>query len=263
MNDYGDLAAGQSVSNRFIPVPDAIADGLPGGPANGPQASLEAWSNENNVFQFIRVEDIAYDRQHPNVVYFADTGEPRALPTGAGASRLTRGPSGTKGPYMNGRLFRMELDKKDPNVVRSLSVLPNADFDAGGYYNAGVAHQPDNVETTSGGILFQEDPGSHNQSADPNFPHATNARVWYYDLRTARLTVVAEVDQSQDPAAPKGNWESSGIVDVSEYYGKGSFLLDVQAHSKFFGPRSAKREDGQVLLLRLPWQLVNRGLGGG
>jgi hypothetical protein len=54
---------------------------------------LEHWShNIARAFQFIRVEDIAYDRNTPNVVYFADTGEPRAIPDGAG--RLRRGPSG-------------------------------------------------------------------------------------------------------------------------------------------------------------------------
>ena len=56
---------------------------------DGPQWLLEHWSNTNNVFQFIRVEDIAYDRKHRNVVYFADTGEPRAMPDPA-TGRLLR-----------------------------------------------------------------------------------------------------------------------------------------------------------------------------
>jgi hypothetical protein len=71
-NDYGDLTTGESVGGEFIPVPRAIAV--------GDQSGLESWSNANNVFQFIRVEDIAYDRNDPNVDYVADTGEPRALP---------------------------------------------------------------------------------------------------------------------------------------------------------------------------------------
>ena len=71
-NDYGDLTAGETVAGTFIPVPEAVA--------KGDQTGLENWSNANNVFQFIRVEDIAYDRNDPHVVYFADTGEPRASP---------------------------------------------------------------------------------------------------------------------------------------------------------------------------------------
>ena len=42
----------------------------------------------------------------PQFVYFADTGEPRAIADPA-TGRLQRGPSGTMGPYPNGRIFRM------------------------------------------------------------------------------------------------------------------------------------------------------------
>ncbi len=87
INDYCDLTVGGAVSGRFIEVPRAIAV--------GDQTALENWSNANGVFQFIRVEDIAYDRTTPNIVYMADTGEPRALP-GPGAAYMTRGPAGVR-----------------------------------------------------------------------------------------------------------------------------------------------------------------------
>src|SRR3712207_3083941 len=105
INDYGDLSGAASVSGEFIQVPRevALAD----------QTVLENWSNANNVFQFIRIEDIAYDRKQENVVYFADTGEPRALPDET-TGRLRRGPSGTIGPWPNGRMFRMVLDPRNP-----------------------------------------------------------------------------------------------------------------------------------------------------
>nr|MDQ3093239.1 hypothetical protein [Actinomycetota bacterium] len=148
VNDYGDLSGVASVSGRFIPVPDAIAD--------GGQTGLENWSNANNVFQFIRVEDLAYDRNRPNVVYFADTGEPRALPDPT-TGRLRRGPSGTQGPYMNGRVFKLVLSPTNPTVVTSLSIL--IDGDTGGYNNPAALHQPDNVETTKTSVLVTEDPG--------------------------------------------------------------------------------------------------------
>ena len=61
-------------SGEFIAVPDAIARGTTADP---PQTALENWSNANNVFQFVRVEDIAYDPDDPRVVYFADTGSTR------------------------------------------------------------------------------------------------------------------------------------------------------------------------------------------
>ena len=223
----------------------------------GDQNALEKWSNDNNVFQFIRVEDIAYDRTTPNVVYFADTGEPRALP-GAGSARMTRGPAGTTGPFPNGRVFKMVLDKSDPTVVESLSILIEGDAQgADSAKKLELIHNPDNVETTASSLLIQEDPGSQNQYAADDAA-GTTARIWRYDLATGGLTVVARVDQSQDAAAAQGSWESSGIVDASAVYGPGAFLTNVQAHSIFVESQvlsptlTAKREAGQLLLLRIP-----------
>jgi hypothetical protein len=237
VNDYGDLPLGDEVSGRFIAVPDAIAD--------GDQTGLETWSNANNVFQFIRIEDLAYDRNDHHVVYFADTGEPRAI-ANAATGRLQRGPSGTTGPYPNGRIFKLALDDEDPLVVDSLSVL--IDADAGGYNNVGALHQPDNLETTDNSLLITEDPGGHNR-----FSGATNARLWKYDLDSGDMTAVAVVS---DPTA---DWESSGVVDASQYFGHGAFLINVQAHNVFVETAplpgnptiTQKREGGQLLLIRI------------
>jgi hypothetical protein len=262
-NDYGDLALGDDITGHFIPVPRAVAV--------ADQTALETWSNANNVFQFIRIEDIAYDRNDPHVVYMADTGEPRAV-ADALTGRLRRASSGTNGLYPNGRIFRFVFNADDPTVVDSLSIL--IDADAGGYANAGVIHQPDNLETTAGSLLIQEDPGGHNQNPAatgyPAFPGATNARVWRYDLETGDLEQVLEVDQSldEDPrydvggfVAGSGGWESSGIIDASSIWGPGWFLLDIQAGSLilesepgFLGPNAVtfEREGGQLLRVYIP-----------
>jgi hypothetical protein len=233
-NDYGDIVVGDDWQGEFIPVPDDVADGTT---TLAPQAGLEAWSNANNAFQFIRVEDIAYDRHDPNVVYFADTGERRALPNPA-TGRLMRGPSGTSGPYPNGRVFRMVLDPADPHHVLSFSIL--LDNDLGGYNNLAVMHQPDNVDTSANSLMVQEDTSQ-----------APNSRIWRYDFATQTWSVVASV---LDAA-----WESSGIVDASAWFGPGSWLVDVQAHNVLVEQDTTtipgvtlKREGGQLLLLRLP-----------
>ena len=282
VNDYGDLStASPSVTGHFIEVPRAIATGKINGrevtsadfgyprptdpdpfPSqqtlampDGPQWVLEHWSNLNNVFQFIRIEDIAYDRTNGKTVYFADTGEPRAIPD-ARTTRLRRGGSTTRGAHMNGRLFRLVMNSSDPLGTATLSILPGANFDDLGYNNAAAPHQPDNVESTSSAIYFQEDPGSHN--SQPLFPAATNARVWRYDLTTGISRVVAEVDQSMSPITNRGTWESSGIVDASAVFGPGAFLVDVQAHQWDMDagtgndpPAVPKRERGQLLLIRV------------
>jgi hypothetical protein len=251
VNDYGDLSGSQSASGTFIPVPDAIA--------RGDQTGLENWSNANNVFQFIRVEDLAYGRtkEHGDrVVYFADTGEPRAVPDAA-TGRLRRAAAGTMGPYPNGRIFKLVLDRKDPLKVESLSILIDGDVrGAAGAGDVSLIHQPDNVETTKRSLLFQEDPGTQNQYAPTNTA-GTTARIWRYDFKDKTLEVVARVNQAQDPAAQQGAWESSGIIDAQNVFGKGWFLTNVQAHTIWIhqvtvGFTVFKTEAGQLSLIRIP-----------
>lgn len=238
-NDYGDISVGETFSGRFIHVPTDIARGLTG---VAPQKALEDWSNANNVFQFIRVEDIAYDRNDPTVVYFADTGERRATPDAA-TGRLRRGPNLNadetqfRGPYPNGRIFRMDLNERDPRVVDSLSIVLDADL--GGYNNTAVMHQPDNLDTSETTLMVQEDSSQ-----------APNSRIWRYDLATGAWSVVAHVN---DP-----DWESSGIVDASEWFGVDTWMLDVQAHNAFVrsetelgGTVLVKQEKGQLLLMEI------------
>ncbi|HXQ39246.1 MAG TPA: alkaline phosphatase PhoX, partial [Anaerolineales bacterium] len=196
-NDYGDIALGDVLQGQFIPVPRDVAV--------GDQTALENWSNANNVFQFIRVEDIDYDKNNSHIIYFADTGEPRALDNNLVTGRLRRAPSGTLGPYPNGRIFKMEFNASDPTVVDNFSILIDADL--GGYNNFGVPHNVDNVGTSTGSLMITEDPGSHNQS-NPGTPGAPPARIWMYNFSTGTLSVAAAVDQSADPAARLGAWEA-------------------------------------------------------
>ena len=64
-----------------------------------------------------------------------------------------------------------------------------------------------------------------------------------------------------------GTWEASGIVDVSEWFGPGMFLVTVQAHTLFVETAPGldvsdppdgtadilnKREGGQLLLVHVP-----------
>ena len=240
---------------------------------DGPQWVLEYWSQTNNVFRFVRVEDIAYDK-HPgfeNVVYVVDSG---------------RGSSGQgAGISTNGRVWRMVLDPDDPTVVTSLSVFLEGDDKP--VKKTEEVHQPDNIETTLTGILLTEDPGSSQQftpaqaAADP--VNATTARLMFVPFTGGALgtagtpQTVVKVDQSLDgdvgydlDGRPDGNlgaWESSGIVDASAAFGPGAFLIDVQAATlwvdrapgfdTFIDANSDpdftfKRAGGQLLLLIIP-----------
>ncbi len=239
-NDYGEIQSGDVWQGRFIHVPKAIARGQLG---PTPQKALETWANDNNVFQFIRVEDTAYDRNNPRVVYIADTGDRRMVypenltPAQPATGRLTRGPSGTAGAFPNGRVYRMEFSAENPRKVESFSILLNGDVLDPTGVQATAVHQPDNLGTSANSLMVQEDTAQ-------GF-----SRVWRYDLASGSWTVLAQVNDA--------DWESSGIVDVSTWFGAGAWLLDVQAHDVFVAstpgpPTTFKREGGQLSLLRIP-----------
>ncbi len=232
---------------------------------DGPQWVLEYWSDINNVFQFVRIEDIAYDKREGmgNVVYLVDSGRGRRPDQSLDTPNFRS---------TNGRVWRMELDPADPTKVVSLTVQVEGDDNP--VKTPTEVHQPDNIETTQTGLLLTEDPGSSQQfpagSADPA---ATTARLWYVPF-TGAPEVVAKVDQSGDGGptdvdgrAPGnwGAWESSGIVDASEAMGPGTYLINVQAHTLWIDKAPGednnndgqpdftyKREGGQLLMLKIP-----------
>jgi hypothetical protein len=295
VDDYYDFtpSSAQVVSGHFIQVPKNIATGLnldgseikaadlgyPLPPTDGswqrdlrsvtpvgidgPQWVLEYWSDLNNVFQFVRIEDIAYDKRPGmhNVAYVVDSGRGTAGVSQAGRST-------------NGRVWKMVLDPSDPTVVTSLTVFVEGDDNPVKTLNE--VHQPDNIETTPTGLLLTEDPGSSQQftaAQQVSDPNATTGRLWYVPFSGASQ-VVAKIDQSADggstdvdgrPAGNWGAWETTGIVDASEAFGPGAFLINVQAHTLWVEKAPGydnngdsqpdftyKREGGQLLLLRAP-----------
>ena len=291
-DDYYDFTPGstQSISGHFVQVPENIATGVnadgteiraedvgfPEPPADGswqrdlrapavgidgPQWVLQYWAVQNNVFEFVRVEDIAYDKRPGmgNVVYVIDSGRGTAGSPQAGRST-------------NGRIWKMVLDPNDATQVDSLSIFHDGDDNPVQTLNE--IHQPDNLESTPNGLLVTEDPGSSQQfPAGSTLPNATTARLWWVPFSGAPA-VVAKVDQSADGGPTDvdertpgnwGAWESSGIVDASSIFGPGAYLIDVQAHTlwveKANGPDlvapagpdwTFKREGGQLLLIRIP-----------
>lgn len=236
-NDYLDISLGDTMTGEFILVPSDIAHGTYTGQ---PQADLEAWSNLNNVFQFIRVEDIAYDPGAPSTVYFADTGS--TVQPDPVTGRMKTG--GTT--PQNGRIFKMVLNETDPKVVDSFTVLADGN-------TTGLFTRPDNVAVGQGTLMVQEDASSN----------PTNNDIWSYPLAGAGGPWARVATVTQATA------ETSGIVDASEWLGAGWWIIDVQSHvtqrafarNQFYttpitgaviGPYTVRRELGQLLLLYIP-----------
>jgi hypothetical protein len=229
-NDYLDLQVGDEWQGEFIRVPKDIARGLTG---EAPQAALENWSNENNVFQFIRLEDLDYDRNDPRIVYVADTGQTRIVPD-PDSGRMQRGPGGTAGLADHGRIFKFVFNEHNPRKVDSFSVL--ADGDAPGTAAYVPFINPDNMGASANSLMVQED--------------NDNARVWWHDFASGSWRIAATVND------PDG--ESSGIVDASAYFGPGAWLLDVQGHGRnvlveqVSPDLTLELESGQLMLMIIP-----------
>ncbi len=224
-NDYGDVQPGDDLTGEFIPVPDDIARGTTDAL---PQDALETWSNENNVFQFVRAEDIAVDKNDPHVVYMADTGGTGVVPDPA-TGRLTRGSGGISD---NGAIFRFEFDHGDATVVTSFTKIAQGDDPAAGAYVA--FRSPDNIDTSTKSLMVSED--------------ASDAKVWQHRLRQGTWRTVATVADSDS--------ESSGIVDASRWFGGGTWMLDVQGHGTYIeqeqvGDVLYKTESGQLMLMKI------------
>jgi hypothetical protein len=298
VKDYYDVLPGAptNVTGHFIKVPRNIATGLnpdgseltsddipdfPEPPDNGswqtdlrsiapkgidgPQWVLQHWSDTKDVFQFVRVEDIAYDKRPGmgNVVYIADSGRGRV---GIGAE------GGQPFRSTNGRVWKMVLDPNDPKKVTSLTVLVEGDDNV--VKTPTEIHQPDNLESTRNGLLVTEDPGA-TQQFTPGDSSGTTARLMYASFANPNVPVVAaRVNQTADGGptdvdgrAPGnwGAWETTGIVDASEAFGPDMFLINIQAHTLWVekapgddnyapaGPDfTYKREGGQLLLIKIP-----------
>ena len=299
VKNYYDVipGSGMSVTGHFIKVPKDIATGLnpdgselkaadkgyPAPPSNGswqtdlrsatpvgidgPQWVLQHWSDLHDVFQFVRVEDIAYDKRPgmSNVVYIADSGRGRTTAQSQDTPNFRSS---------NGRVWKMVLDRRDPTKVTSLTVFVEGDDSP--VKTPTEIHQPDNLESTRNGVLVTEDPGSSQQfpvgSPDPS---ATTARLWQVPLTNpASAQVVASVNQSADggptefdgrPPGNQGAWETTGIVDASRAFGRDMFLINIQAHTLWIEKAPGddnngdgqpdftyKREGGQLLLIKIP-----------
>ncbi len=134
---------------------------------------------------------------------------------------------------------------------------------------AGDWASPDNVAAGKKSLMVQEDP------AYPEFNRPE--RIWDFQFNAdgtlAAPQAVVELTTEQQTGkvcsdAAGTCWESSGIIDASEWLGAGTWLFDVQAHTlPIFKVKSdgsyelgadgqplklTNNESGQLLYLRVP-----------
>lgn len=177
-------------------------------------ATLQTESRTAGVTEFQRPEDACWDPRDPDDLYFVTT----ASFTG------------------NSRLWRLSfVDAARPELGGVIDLLLDG--------SEGQKMLDNLTMNRKGELYLQEDPGGQEHLA----------KVWRYDVADDELTLVAQHDPARFLTGAADfrtiDEESSGIIDVSDILGKGTYLLDVQSHLNLSDTELV--QDGQLLLMRV------------
>jgi hypothetical protein len=224
---------GGSIGIKWAVIPNAGAMS---------DAQLEAASDAAGAFRFARPEDGAFNKRDNDELFFVTTGD-----ASVASNKL-------------GRLYSLQLNSGDPTKAGTLTVAYNADqiVAAGG----DVAISPDNVDTSRQYLMINED--GTGASRPVMAGKGRDGSIWRFNIVTKRkpdrpigvrastATRIAELDPPgrDGVAVGPGIWETSGIIDASELFGKNWWLSDVQAHGPTAAPAPGTVEDGQLFLLK-------------
>ena len=229
----GDLTVGQTITGEFKKIQNPTAT----------SAALQTAVTGLGAFPFVRLEDGTYRKQKINgfdnpTIYFVDTGSDAVTVCGPAQNAVCD---------LAGSVYGMELDAADPTKNAKLTLLARSAGAPSGWAS------PDNIDASANTLMVQEDP------AYPGFKRAP--KIWAFPLTASGVGAPTAVVEVNDPLCdePTGNcWESSGIIDASEWLGAGSWLFDVQAHSLPFSYEAngqtvnVSRDGGQLLYLNVP-----------
>lgn len=230
--------------------------GFTSGYANDSQLASQA--DTLGAFSFSRPEDLHVNPNDGTEVIFASTGSSSF----DGGSDLF----GTIYKFDTNFAFDGSGNLDTANTTSTFKIVYDGDDAGGGQFaqsNLGL-RSPDNlVWADDGSVWIQEDRAISGGTAANQFG-TDEASIWKLDPNTGIVTRIAKVDPTAVPAgqtnsAPSdvGNWESSGIIDVSSLFGEAAgtlFLADVQAHSLGGGTIASGNlvEGGQLSFMAVP-----------
>lgn len=207
---------------------------------------LEAAADAAGAMAFARPEDGAFSLADKDQFFWVTTG---------GAGTVTGTPPVASGANALGRIYSMKLNRRDPVGPVKLTIAVNADdvINDGG----DTAVSPDNIDVSKDYLMVQEDGTTESRLVMAS--KGRDGSIWRFPLDKKSVSgidtggaqrVVTLTPPGRDgvPVGP-GVWETSGIIDTSGLFGKGSWLFDVQAHRPTAAPAPDTVEDGQLLLL--------------
>ncbi len=206
------------------------------------QDTLDDLADAAGHFAMSRPEDVATDPNDGGRAVIASTGRDSLFPADSWGTIYT---------------VDIEFDGNGQPTTAALQILYDGD-DAGNQDDG--LRSPDNLDwADDGSILVQEDRsiGGFGQTS------GEEASIWRFASGAAGIDPVriAQMNRHAVPAGQTdpvpgdiGNWESSGILDVSTLFGERAgtlFLFDVQAHSLTDGiiDTAGLVQGGQLLFL--------------
>ncbi|WP_016949600.1 alkaline phosphatase PhoX [Anabaena sp. PCC 7108] len=221
--------SGSSTNGKFVEIdyyrPDLA--GTNGYDAQGfaTQEKQDALAAAVGAFKFSRPEDVATNPFDGTQAVLASTGRPEVF----------------DGADTWGTTYKIDVDFGATEITANLNILYDGNDE--GNKDFGL-RSPDNLDWADNGLIYlQED-----RAISADLFGATSgeeASIWTIDPSAAdpaaTATRIAQVDRSGVPSGQTdssptdiGNWESSGILDVSTLFGNApgtQFIFDVQAHS--------------------------------
>jgi secreted PhoX family phosphatase len=240
-NGTGSFRTGSWVE---VVVKNPLMAGQPGHDAFGylDSDTLQLQADTLGCFSFSRPEDVDTNPYDGTQIAFASTGRGQLFPADNW-----------------GDVYVVDTDF----ATLKCNVLIVADADGLTVPDNGIRN-PDNLDWGRDGKIYIVEDRSTSPSSLFGAASGIEASVWQLDPITKIPTRIAEIDRTAvaplgtTDSAPGdiGNWESSGILDVTHLFGtlpnERLLLVDVQAHSLTNGPIGGSAglvEGGQLLFL--------------
>ena len=246
---------GNDRTGKFVKIAhfDPAQAGMPGYDSLG-FASLttqDALAASAGAFLFSRPEDVATNPHDGTQVVMASTGRGQLYPADNW-----------------GTIYRIDLEfvgagaLNQPladidNISANLDIL--YDGDDAGNQDFGI-RSPDNLDWSANGMIYINEDRSTSPGSLFGGISGIDASAWQLDPATGVASRILEMNRSAVPQGQTdpdptdiGNWESSGVVDVSEFFDtkKTMLIMTTQAHNVrdgLIGGSENLVEGGQLFL---------------
>lgn len=249
------FGSGTQSAGEFIELPyyDPSKAGTSGYDAYGYalEPTVTNMAIKAGAMTFARIEDLDTNPKKGTELAFAATGQ---------SNLFTLAPSDPVGADPWGKVYTVDVNfNSSGSPTGNLKILYDGDYDPNH-----ALRSPDNLDWSANGYLYAQEDKAYDSgwekavTVNPN-----DGSIVQLDpsVTGGNPTRVAEIDRSSllplgvtDTLPTIGDWETSGILDVSSLFGKDSgslFVFDTQAHG-ILGEPNQFVEGGQLGLMFAP-----------